>query len=417
MGLLAIAFSTLFALAPAAQSAKPSVDPSVHLAPLDQLIEGMLAEGQATGASLAVARNGRLLYARGYGIADPASQAPVETDSIFRIASISKPITSLAILQLVDQGKLQLDDRIFEVLDLSKRYPDRKIVDDRWRKITLEQLLWHAGGFDRGKGFDPMFAHRLISFALKIKNPPSADQIIEYMLGIPLNFDPGTSYAYSNFGYCLLGRAIEAVSGMPYQDYVQQKVLAPLGIVGMKQGRTLLEQRWPNEVVYQSGPANKRSVFDSKSDKRVAPAYGSFYLEPMDSHGAWLASAKDLVRFASALGPQASRNPLSAPSQQSVFAPPAAPIARDALGKLKAVYYAMGWQVRPQSKGNSMNAWHSGSLPGTSTILVRRHDGYVWAVLFNGRDHKSGKNLASVIDAKMHQTVDQIAKWPLGVVF
>jgi CubicO group peptidase (beta-lactamase class C family) len=417
MGLLAIAFFTLLAVAPSAQNSDPSASPGLDLAPLDQLIESMLAEGQATGASLAVARNGRLLYARGYGIADPASQAPVETDSIFRIASISKPITSLAILQLVDQGKLQLDDRIFEVLDLPKRYPNQKIVDDRWRQITIEQLLWHAGGFDRGKGFDPMFAHRLISFVLKIKGPPSADQIIEYMLSIPLNFEPGTSYAYSNFGYCLLGRAIEAASGMPYQDYVQQKVLAPLGVVGMKQGHTLLEQKFPNEVVYQSGPQSKRSVFDPKSDQRVAPAYGSYDLEPMDSHGAWLASAKDLVRFASALEPQASRNPLSTPSQQLVFASPAAPIARDALGKLKAVYYAMGWQVRPQSKGNSMNAWHSGSLPGTSTILVRRHDGYVWAVLFNGRDHESGKNLASVIDGKMHQAVDLIAKWPQGTPF
>ena len=125
------------------------------------------------------------------------------------------------------------------------------------------------------------------------------------MLREPLQFEPGTKYAYSNFGYCLLGRVIEKVPASAYDEYVQHEVLAPLGIKDMHIGHTLLKDRRPNEVHYYSQAAWRRRSSVRTSASRSPWPYGGWYLEAMDSHGGWIASAADLVRFA--VGVQRSR--------------------------------------------------------------------------------------------------------------
>src|SRR5262249_15681075 len=148
--------------------------------------------------------------------------------------SISKPITSAAIMQLVERKKLRLDDQVFDLLHLESKAPPGAKIDPRWRKVTVRELLQHRGGWDRTKSFDPMF--RPVQFARDAgAKPPAAQaQIIRAMLGHPLDFEPGERDAYSNFGYCLLGRVIEAASGLSYEGYVRQHVLAPLGIHDMR---------------------------------------------------------------------------------------------------------------------------------------------------------------------------------------
>src|SRR5262249_259290 len=152
----------------------------------------------------------------------------------------------------------------------------------------------------RSKSFDPMFRPGLIAKAVGVPEPAGPEAVIRYMLGQPLDFDPGTRFAYSNFGYCVLGRLIERASGMPYEQYVKRNVLAPLVITGMRLGASLANRRAPGEVRYYT-PSDRlvRSVFPSGLEFVRAP-YGSFNLEAMDAHGGWLASVVDLARFAAA---------------------------------------------------------------------------------------------------------------------
>src|SRR5262249_47998282 len=154
------------------------------------------------GAALAVVRHGRLVYARGFGYADQEKHRPVQPQSLFRIASISKPFTATAIMQLIERGKLRLDDRVVDILHRDPRY---HIHDNRpfWKKVTVRQLLQHTGGWDRQQSFDPQFRSVLIAKEEHVAPPAMPAQIIQYMLDRPLDFEPGTRSAYSNFGYCL----------------------------------------------------------------------------------------------------------------------------------------------------------------------------------------------------------------------
>ncbi len=128
-----------------------------ELVELDAMITRIIRENQLPGASVAVAHRGRIVYARGFGNADREKDEKVEPESMFRIASISKPFTSVAVLQLVERGKLKLDDHVFDVLKLEEPKGKFFKFDPRWKEITILNLLQHTGGWEREKTFDPMF--------------------------------------------------------------------------------------------------------------------------------------------------------------------------------------------------------------------------------------------------------------------
>jgi CubicO group peptidase (beta-lactamase class C family) len=377
----------------------------------DREIEQFMQARKVPGAALAVVKDRRLVYARGYGLGDREKREMARATSLFRIASISKPITAVAVLKLVEHGKLDLDARVWDCLDLRSWIPVGKKTDERWRQITLRQLLQHTGGWDRDKSFDPMFRSRMIAKELGVASPPAPRDIIRYMLGQPLDFDPGTRYAYSNFGYCLLGRVIETFAGLDYEKSVQQDVLAPLGIRRMRIGRSLAEHQVKDEVrYYLPQEETAGSVFDTTQGKVPWP-YGGFCLESMDAHGGWIASAVDLARFAAAFHDPARCPLLKQATIQNMYAPPSPPASRNDDGSLEDSYYGCGWLVRPVGKGGRANYWHTGSLPGTHTLLVRRHDGLSWAVLFNQRSND--KNLPySAIDSALHRAADAVKEWP-----
>src|SRR5262249_38714238 len=155
---------------------------------------------------------------------------PVRPRSLFRIASVSKPITSAAVLQLVEQGKLGLDDRVVDLLDVRHNGDPIAPADPRLKRVTIRHLLQHRGGWDRDKSFDPMFRSVRIAREFGTRPPAGPELIIASMWKRPLDFDPGARSCYSNFGYCVLGRVIEKVSGISYEAYVREHILAPLGI-------------------------------------------------------------------------------------------------------------------------------------------------------------------------------------------
>lgn len=377
---------------------------NLALKAFDDLMLSFMEQHKVPGATVAVTRGEKLVYARGFGYADVDKKEAVQPGSLFRVASVSKPFTAVAILQLVEQGKLKLDDKIFALLGKTPN------GDPRLNDITILQLLQHTGGWDRGKSFDPMF--RSIDFAKALSAPPPANaaQVIENMLKVPLDFAPSERMAYSNFGYCLLGRAIEKVSGKNYGDFVRESVLAPLGVKNMKLGKTLLNGRAEYEVRYY--PSNARtgsSVFAKNAGEKVPAAYGAWNIEAMDSHGGWIASAPDLVRFACSFNEPERCKVLNAKSIEKMFERPSGAAGNDAEGKPKPAFYACGWMVRPTDNGKA-NTWHNGRLDGTSTLLVRRSDGLCWAVLFNADAGRA--ELSSLIDPLMHQAANAVKDWP-----
>jgi CubicO group peptidase (beta-lactamase class C family) len=148
--------------------------PVPALASFDRTVLGLMAKWKIPGGSVAVVKDGRLVLAHGYGWADRENRQPVEPDSLFRIASLSKSLTSAAILKLMEEGRLRLDDKAFDLLGDLKPRPGATINPDL-RKITIRNLLQHSGGWDRDQSFDPMFRSHDIAAAMGV--PPPADAV------------------------------------------------------------------------------------------------------------------------------------------------------------------------------------------------------------------------------------------------
>jgi N-acyl-D-amino-acid deacylase len=379
---------------------------------IDRLVSDFLAEQNSPGASLAITDQGRLVYARGFGYADVGAREPVEPDSLFRIASISKPITAVAIMQLVEQGKLELDQPVYALLDEYEPYlKEGAIVDERNHEITIRHLLQHRGGWDRDVSFDAMFKPIPFAESLGVAPPAGPNEVIRNMMGLPLDFDPGHRFAYSNYGYCLLGRVIEKLTGQGYEEYVKEHVLKPMGVTRMQVGSTRLEKRREGEVRYYDANITT-SVFANDLNQRVPAPYGAFHLEAMDAHGGWIASAIDLVRFASALDNPDDSPLLKRESIDTMLARPEGLAGHDAKGDPKSSVYAMGWNIQYDRDGNARYVQHGGALAGTSTKLIHRHDGRNVAILFNSRQTRKTSRLVEEIMGALHQAIDEVKEWP-----
>ena len=201
---------------------------------------------------MAVVKDGRLVYARGYGYADGRRGSPCSRMRSSASQASPRPSPRSPILKLVEEGRLTLDAKAYPMRPDLLPPPGMATADPRIYDVTVRQLLWHAGGWDRDRpgGFDPLFMPDEIARVVGVPAPPSAEAIMRYMLGVPLDFAPGTRFAYSNFGYTVLGRVIEKASGLPYEQYVKGAVLGPAGASRMQLGRSLEAGRWPGEVRY-----------------------------------------------------------------------------------------------------------------------------------------------------------------------
>jgi len=364
-----------------------------------------MAKWNIPGGAVALARNESVVLTDAYGTADKTGGVAVTNGSLFRLASLSKPVTAAAALKLHEAGLLDLEAKVLDILN-DVEPPPGATVDPRLADITVLDLLRHSGGWDRGVSFDPMFRSREIAAAMGVPTPADAAAIVRYMKGQPLDFDPGTKYAYSNFGYCLLGRIIEKITGQSYEEYVRMAVLAPAGAAGMRLGLSLETGRADGEVVYYdyAGAPLAPSVFDS-GPAAVPWPYGGFAIEPMDAHGGWLASAADLLRFLLVVDGRAVKADILQKATVDLM------VARPPLAEYQgaAAYYALGWQVRPT--GGDANWWHTGSLPGTSTIMVRTANNMGWVALFNSRPADADA-FFSELDSAMWQAVNGITDWP-----
>ncbi|MEU4195599.1 serine hydrolase domain-containing protein [Kribbella sp. NPDC026611] len=369
------------------------------LAGFDNQMKAFMQARGVTGGQLAVTYKGRLVLARGYST---STALDVQPTSLFRIASLTKSFTAAAIVKLVQDGKLDLATPVVNLLDIK---PATGLTrDSRWSTITLWKLLQHLGGWDRDVSGDPTSKDATISRTLGVPMELQHADVIKYMAGQKLDFTPGTKVAYSNFGYLLAGRVIEKVSGLSYENYVQQKLLTPLGIKRMAQGWSVAKHT--GEVPYESqysGP----TVLDM-TGKTVPSPYGTFSLRIHDANGGWIASAPDLVRWAKLF--DAPGSIFNSTSLSRFWSKPSTGVNPDGW------YYGLGWQVRPVTGGTGRNTWHTGSLPGTSTIIVRTNTGLSWAALFNRRDDPSGKSYGD-IDAALWTAANGVRTWPTTDLF
>jgi len=343
---------------------------------LGRLVAEFKRQYNVPALSVAITRNGQFVYDRALGIADRKDSIETTTSNLFRIASVTKPITAVAVFTLIENGKLHLNDKVFGAGSiLGMKYgkgTQKQYVTD----ITVDNLLTHTCGGWPNDSTDPMFQHdswdhtQLISWTLE---------------NLPLTYPPGQHWAYSNFGYCLLGRVIEAVSGEAYADYVQANVLAPCGIQGMQIAQNSERKRSANEVIY----------------------YGQYGEDPykinvtrMDSHGGWIATPAGLVQFLDHLGSPNFSSLLKPETIRTMTTP--SPVYPPGPAR-----YARGWMVRDNGAGNW---WHNGSLPGSTTIMVRTASGLCWAALTNTRTEPSDE-INNSLDQLVWNMVKSVPSW------
>ncbi|GAA2702199.1 serine hydrolase [Nonomuraea recticatena] len=331
---------------------------------------------EVPGLSLAIAKDGRLVYAQGFGLADRTSRERVTTSTLFRIASISKTITAVAVMKLASEGKLSPIDLVFgksgHLKDLGT--PE----DSRAEKIIVLHLLQHSAGGWANDEQDPMYTNpslnqnELISWVLKNRSLDNA---------------PGTKFAYSNFGYCVLGRVIEKATGKPYDAYVKENILAPCGITGMQIAGNTQADRRPGEAIYY-GQAGENP-------------YGT-QVARMDAHGGWLATAVDLMRFAVRVD--------GFPTKPDILDRDLITYMTKPSGLYDSNGYASGW-----STNTAGTWWHLGNLLGTEAVLVRTADGFCWAALINTRRRDPvHQNTETGLDNLMWAIRNQVDIWPPG---
>jgi CubicO group peptidase (beta-lactamase class C family) len=279
--------------------------PSPNLAILDSMMTGDMREFGAPGGALAVSYKGRIVYARGFGYADLATLELVQPDSLFRLASVSKLITMAAINNLVQKGQINLSSMAFTVLSNIGPPPGLSVVDPRWYSITINELINHTGGFlrtsvDRSLTFS---FFKSATTALGEPMPGDNSAVIRYAMSQPLDYTPGSPPSpcpdcYSNFGYQILGRVIEKVTGTTYEDYIRNVIMTPAGVSRTRAARSFPEQAAPGEVKYYASPSEMWG--DSAFASTPGPAlttYGEFPYENMDSFGGMISNTTDLLRF------------------------------------------------------------------------------------------------------------------------
>lgn len=368
---------------------------SQNTAFIDERIEKFRSQHLLKGMAVAIVKDEKLVFAKGYGFADVEDTIPAGPNQLFRLASVSKLITAVGIMKLVENSKISLDSKVFGKYGILNDEKFLQIKDKRIEKITVRNLLNHSGGWTQRYG-DLAFLPKVVAKGVGETLPVSVDSYIKFVTTHRLHFEPGTTSAYSNLGYIILGKVISQVSGMDYEAYIKQNVLAPAGITDMQLGGSFYEDKLPNEVrYYQPEDAQPEESFDG-SGRLLPKTYGGNDMKVLGAAGGWIASAIDLMKLVVVI----DQNPkvkdiLSEESinQMTMVNP----------GKLDP----LGWR----KTSSSGEWWRTGTLPGTSALVKRQPDGLSWVILSNTSTYK-GPHLALEMDRIMAQVLAKADGWP-----
>lgn len=299
----------------------------------DDFVRAQMDTQHVPAVSVAVVQKGKVLLARGYGVANRAQNVAATAATPYKIASVSKQFFATAILVLAQDGKLSLNDPVFRYLEGTP---------ETWKAITLRHLLSHTAGLVREA---PAFA--------PFKPQPDAD-VVRSAYPVPLVFAPGEKWQYSNVGYFAIAEVIRVVSGKPWAEFIKNRVFIP---AKMTETRTTAEAT-PNRAIGYSYADN---------DWQIAPDYTA--LRPS---GAFVSTVEDLARWDAALYTDAV---LNAQSRRALWTP-------TSLNNGTTTPYGLGWQL--QTVRGLRRAEHGGSLPGfRSHVLRGLGDGLSVMVLTN----------------------------------
>jgi len=361
---------------------------------------------------MALAKDGKIVYLRSFGYADVNGTIPTQPNNLFRIASLSKQITSVTIMHLYEQGKLTMASKVFGPSGILKDHPvfkNANITDSRIYDITVQNLLEHSGGWNRDNncnpnpttpypyflgGCDPISYPLRVTMLTGTANPVTKEALIKYEIEKGLDFAPGTGYNYSNIGFLILGEVIETLTGKPYEKYVQDSILAPIGIYDMHIAKNRKIEKYEREGEYVG---NGYTTLDIWGNNTYVPwEYGGFNVTAMDAHGGWITTAKDLLKLLVAVDGFTTKPDILKPATISVMTTPSANNAN----------YAKGWSVNTNN-----NWWHTGSLDGTASEQVRAANGYSWVIILNKRNITNGQ-FTTDLDNLGWNCIAATSAWP-----
>lgn len=336
------------------ESPEPDPSPPIpvqeDIASIDQMAANWMTQNNMPGLSLAVSKDGKLVYAKGYGMANKESREEVTTASQFRLASVSKLITSVAVMKLIQDGKVSMDQKVFGPNGiLGTTYgtqPYKQYVTD----ITVSDLLHHtAGGW--GQDNDPAF--------LDVTMDKTA--VMNWTINnLSLPKKPGTAFAYSNFGYMLLSQIIEKISGKSYPQFVQDEILTKVGAAHTFIAADKQSDKLEQEVIYYGQGGDVPVVYQMN-------------LSRADGAMGWMSTPTDLLRFVTAVDSSSTRPDILSLATIKTMVTTTASSA--GLG----FNFGCGWAV----EGEEWYWW--GSLPGTFAILYRHRNGICIAAAANSR--------------------------------
>lgn len=345
------------------------------------------------GVSLAVVKDEKLVFAQGFGEADSTGKQ-VEAGDLFRVASISKLLTAVGIMKLVEDRKLTLEDKVFGPEGIIRDSVFNKVRDKRLYQITVRNLLAHAGGWTQRYG-DPAFNSLIIAQSVGDSLPATIQSYYKFIATRRLAFTPGTQTAYSNMGYMFLGEVISTVSGKSYESFLREDVLEPLGIVDMHIGCSYQQNRLENEVCYyQVANATQIPEFNG-SGKMVDKANGGNPIELLGAAGGWICSAVELARLVTYIDGN--------PEVKDI-------LTENSIAEMTNNVYAhgpLGWKTT-LTNGNWIR---TGSMAGTSAMIKRQADGLTWVFISNTSSWK-GSLLTNDINSMMARICLKVKDWP-----
>lgn len=325
----------------AAAAQAPSLS-AEKIARIDAAVTALMSKRNIPGLSVALVVDDQLAWSKAYGMADIEQAVPVKAETVFRLASTSKPLTAVAVMQLVERGKIDLDAPIQKYVPA---FPEKSAP------ITARQLLGHLSGVRHYKGdeYD------------STRHYPTLTASLDIFKDDPLQHEPGAKYTYTTYGYTLLGAAIEGASGMAYADYMREHVFKPAGMTNTRA-----------DSVFDIIPNRTRGYGKTRrteGDIRNAGLADTSYKIP---GGGIVSTAEDLARFAIAL----RRGTLL--KEETV----AQMYARQKTSDGKETDYGLGWYVG--ERNGKAEAWHGGVQQGTTgTLRVLPSDRAAVAILTN----------------------------------
>ena len=348
---------------------------------MDKKVNAYLRKWHMKGASLAITRGDSLVYAKGYGWADEENGLEMSPRHILRMASVSKLITAAGVMVLHDRGELNIKDTVFGPSGILNDSTITALIKDKnYYKITVEHLMRHQGGFRR----DPLFSSRDVMNQLHLDHAPEAEDFYRVVLTRRLKFAPGSWQSYSNFGYLLLSKIIEKVSGMPYEEFIRTEVLAPAGCYDMHIAGTYYEDRKDNEVRYYTHEGDGKYIEEyNNSNVMVERCYGGNNIPMLSGAGAWCGSPAEIARFVA-----------------SIDGRPEVPdiLTKESVELMTGYYdrdtFSLGWNDTHPDKGWS----RSGTLSGTTALVKLFPDGECWVFISNTSTWK-GPRQANYTDA------------------